>query len=301
MAEQTQTSAAPAATKLRRGIATARGTQRLKFTHELAKSNGLFIGHLEKVETSMITIGESTTGMPSFNGMEIPRLRLTFATNEPEENKRHYVTMSFTAVESTVDTIPGGKSEWQVSRLFDYMKHLLNVYYLKGRELNEQEVEALSLTFEDFDENGVFVPVAVEQVIAAYTTLFENFVALMEKGKNDMPVYLDKDGKFIPIWIKLVRHIKNKKGWVAVANGDLAFPTFVGEGVIEIWKQNTPASIRLDVIRECITPKEETKEAKAPTIPGIATPGIPAGGVAIDPMMGSMAGLSAEAGTDMPF
>lgn len=287
-----------AAPKIRRGIATARGTQRLKFTHELAKPNGLFMGHLEAVAVSKINIGESSTGMPSFNGCEIPRLTLTFATNEPEADKRHYATLSFTAVESNVDTIPGGKSDWTVNRIFDYMKHILNVYVLKGRELTEEETNDLSLSFEDFDENGIYVPVAVETVIAAYTTLFENFAAMINTAKDGKPAYLDKDGKFIPVWIKLLRYVKNKKGWSAINNGDLAFPTFVGEGVIEIWKTNTPASIRVDVIKECITPKEETKEAKTPTVPGIG--GMPAGGVAIDPMLQGMPGLSAEAAADGP-
>lgn len=298
MAETQMPAAQAAAPKVRRGIATARGTQRLKFTHELAKPNGLFMGHLEAVAVSKINIGESSTGMPSFNGCEIPRLTLTFATNEPEADKRHYATLSFTAVESNVDTIPGGKSDWTVNRIFDYMKHILNVYVLKGRELTEEETNALSLSFDDFDENGIYVPVAVETVIAAYTTLFENFAAMINTAKDGKPTYLDKDGKFIPVWIKLLRYVKNKKGWNAISNGDLAFPTFVGEGVIEIWKTNTPASIRVDVIKECITPKEETKEAKTPTVPGIG--GMPAGGVAIDPMLQGMPGLSAEAAADGP-
>lgn len=301
MAEETmKPAAAPvAAPKPRRGIASARGTQRLKFTHELAKPNGLFIGHLESVRVTKINISESSTGMPSFNGLEIPRLVLEFASNESEKDKRHYVTLSFTAVESNVDTIPGGKSAWQVDRIFDYMKHILNVYLLKGRELTEEENDLLSLSFEDFDENGIYTPVEVEKVVAAYNTLFENFAAMMNQGKEDKPVYLDKDGKFINIWFKLIRYAKNKKGWTPIANGDLSFPTFVGEGIMEIFKTNTPPSIRVDVLKECITPKEETKEAKTPTIAGMG--GIPAAGVTIDPMLGGVPGLNAEAGADNPF
>ena len=58
MAENTNNASVVA----RRGIATARGTQRLKFSHSDAKSNGLFIAHLESVDVSTIKIsGESTT------------------------------------------------------------------------------------------------------------------------------------------------------------------------------------------------------------------------------------------------
>lgn len=63
---------APVETKKvsRRGIGTARGTTRLKFSHEQAKQNGLFLGHLDSVAVTMIQIGEDKTGMPSFNGLE---------------------------------------------------------------------------------------------------------------------------------------------------------------------------------------------------------------------------------------
>ena len=223
----------------RRGIASARGTQRLKFSHELAKPNGLFIAHLDSVVVSKILIGEDKTGLPSFNGLQIPRIAITFASNEPEAAKRHYVTISFTAVESNVDTIPGGKKEWQVNAVLDWFKHILNVYVLKGRELTEEESDALSLSYVDFDENGEYVPVAVEDVIASWTTLFENFANMLTTGRDGKPVYRTLDGKDIPVWIKLIRYNKTpKKGWQPIANGELAFPTFVGEGCIEIFSQH---------------------------------------------------------------
>lgn len=50
----------------RRGLGSARGTARLKFGNDQAKPNGLFLGHLEEVKYSTITIGEDKTGMPSF-------------------------------------------------------------------------------------------------------------------------------------------------------------------------------------------------------------------------------------------
>ena len=124
---------APVETKKvsRRGIGTARGTTRLKFSHEQAKQNGLFLGHLDSVAVTMIQIGEDKTGMPSFNGLEIPKLTVTFASNEEEVNKRHYQNLTFTAVESNANTIPGGKEEWKVNTVFDWFKHILNVYVLK--------------------------------------------------------------------------------------------------------------------------------------------------------------------------
>ena len=93
-----------------RGIGTARGTTRLKFSHEHANSkNGLFLAHIDSVVLGTAKIGEDATGMPSFNGMEIPRLAIVFASNENEVAKRKYITLSWNAVESNVNTIQGGK------------------------------------------------------------------------------------------------------------------------------------------------------------------------------------------------
>lgn len=291
----------------RRGVAAARGTTRLKFSHEQAKQNGLFIGHLESVVVSMIQIGEDKTGMPSFNGLEIPKIVLTFASNDPEVAKRNYVTLQFTAVESNANTIPGGKDEWKVNTVFDWFKHILNVYVLKGRELTEDEANALTLSFEDFDEQGEYVPVEPEDVVAGWKTLFENFENIINRGRDGQPYYKSKDGKYIPVWIKLLRYIKTgKKGWQPVNNGDLAFPSFVGEGCIEIYKQNTPPSIRIDSIKEAIIPMNVEK-AKAPNMPtpgmgGVAAPAM--GGVpVVDPMVGAgnFNGIATEAADDMPF
>lgn len=291
----------------RRGVAAARGTTRLKFSHEQAKQNGLFIGHLESVVVSMIQIGEDKTGMPSFNGLEIPKIVLTFASNDPEVAKRNYVTLQFTAVESNANTIPGGKDEWKVNTVFDWFKHILNVYVLKGRELTEDEANALTLSFEDFDEQGEYVPVEPEDVVAGWKTLFENFENIINRGRDGQPYYKSKDGKYIPVWIKLLRYIKTgKKGWQPVNNGDLAFPSFVGEGCIEVYKQNTPPSIRIDSIKEAIIPMNVEK-AKAPNMPtpgmgGIAAPAM--GGVpVVDPMVGAgnFNGIATEAAEDMPF
>ena len=84
----------------RRGVSSARGTTRLKFSHEQAHNNGLFTGHLDSVEVRNMSVDDNNTNMPSFNGLEVPRLVFTFASNEDKPTDRRYVTLSFTAVES---------------------------------------------------------------------------------------------------------------------------------------------------------------------------------------------------------
>ena len=285
----------------RRGLGSARGTARLKFGNDQAKPNGLFLGHLEEVKYSTITIGEDKTGMPSFNGFEIPKLTLTFASNEEDPNKRHYVYTKFTAVESNVNTIPGGKEEWKVNSVFDWLKHVLNVYYLKGRELTDEEATALSLTFEDFDEQGEYVSVDTEIVINAWKVLFENFENIMNRGKDGKPVYHDKNNKFIPVWLKLLRYVKSRKSWTPINNGDLSLPQFVGEGCIEIYQQNAIPSIKIDLVKETILIMNVEKP-KTPNMPAVGGMAPMMGGVAIDQTMNPMGtDISSQTIDDMPF
>lgn len=285
----------------RRGLGSARGTARLKFGNDQAKPNGLFLGHLEEVKYSTITIGEDKTGMPSFNGFEIPKLTLTFASNEEDPNKRHYVSKTFTAVESNVNTIPGGKEEWKVNSVFDWLKHVLNVYYLKGRELTNEEATALSLTFEDFDEQGEYVSVDTEIVINAWKVLFENFENIMNRGKDGKPVYHDKNNKFIPVWLKLLRYVKSRKSWTPINNGDLSLPQFVGEGCIEIYQQNAIPSIKIDLVKETILIMNVEKP-KTPNMPAVGGMVPMMGGVAIDQTMNPMGtDISSQTIDDMPF
>lgn len=287
---------------VRRGIASARGTQRLKFTHTDAnRVCGLFEAHLDSVDVSMIKIGEDRTGMPSFNGLEIPKIRFTFCSNENEVAKRKYVSLQFNAVESNIDSIPGHKDAWKVDNVFNYFKHILDVYVLKGRELTEEEAAALELPFVDFDENGDYVPVEPETVISGWKAVFDAVANILNSGKDGKPYY-QKDGKFIPVWIKLIRCVKTpKKGWQNVqSNGDLVFPTFVGEGVIEPIVPNTRPAIHLDMIRESIVPKV-TEAPKTPTNLGMpAMGGIPAGGVAVDPFAAGAPAAGAMI-DDVPF
>lgn len=285
----------------RRGLGSARGTARLKFGNDQAKPNGLFLGHLEEVKYSTITIGEDKTGMPSFNGFEIPKLTLTFASNEEDPNKRHYVSKTFTAVESNVNTIPGGKEEWKVNSVFDWLKHVLNVYYLKGRELTDEEATALSLTFEDFDEQGEYVSVDTEIVINAWKVLFENFENIMNRGKDGKPVYHDKNNKFILVWLKLLRYVKSRKSWTPINNGDLSLPQFVGEGCIEIYQQNAIPSIKIDLVKETILIMNVEKP-KTPNMPAVGGMAPMMGGVAIDQTMNPMGtDISSQTIDDMPF
>lgn len=294
------------AKKVRRGVSNkTQAVAQLKFHEKDAAQNGLFVGHLEEVRVDWSNNADSK----SFTGMSIPRLTFHFASNHANASEKRHVYQTLFPIESNVNTIPGGSEDWRVNNVFNWIKHILDVFYLKGREMTEAEEDALSLTFEDFDENGEYVSVEAEDVIAGYRAIFENAAAMLNgsfglaDGEISKPVYTTSDGKFIPCWLKLLRHKKRKGDWINVgANGDLAFDSFIGNGVVELLRKDCPPTVlRLDLAKESITPKE-TK--KTPTIgaPGMGAP-VMGGVMAGAPTMNMPVDNSAfqAAGEEMPF
>ena len=296
--------------KVRRGVSNkTQAVAQLKFHEKDAAQNGLFVGHLESVSVEWFTDANGK----EFTGEKVPRLVFHFTSNHANASEKRHVYQSLIPVPSNVNTIPEGIESWKVDNVFNWIKHILDVFYLKGRELTEEEEDALSLTFDDTDENGEYVSVEVADVLAGYRSVFENACAMLNgqfnlaDGETAKPCFKTSDGKFIPCWLKLLRHKKRKNDWINVtSNGDLGFDNFIGNGVVELMRKDMPPTVlRLDLAKESITPKE-TK--KAPTIgaPGMAVPGM--GGVITGGSMGDMGGMynpgadaSAAAGGEMPF
>lgn len=298
-------SAQPTVKKSRRGVNNqTKAVAQLRFHEKDAAQNMLFVGHIEEIRVDWSTNADGK----QFTGMSIPRLTIHAASNHNVATEMRHVYYTLNPVESNVLTIPGGTEEWKVTNVFNWMKHILDIFYLKGRELTEAEEEALSLPFEDFDESGNYVAVDPETVIAGYRYIFENFAAMMngqwnlEDGAVAKPCYKTADGKILPTWIKLIRYKKVKGEWKAVAqNGELGFDSFLGNGVFELVKKDQmPLILRVDLAKESITPKE-TK--KAPSIGGVGM-GAAMGGVMpgapMDMGMGANSAFAAADG-EMPF
>lgn len=290
----------------RRGVSNStKAVANLRF-HEKDASpqNMLFVGHLAEIKLDWSKSSESK----SFTGESVPYITLHFTSEHTRPNEQRHVYQSINCVESNVNTIPGGSEEWRVNNVFNWIKHILDVYYLKGREMTEAEELALSLPFEDFNDEGEYIPVDTKDVLNGYYFIFNNFLAMLNgsfnlaEGETAKPCYKTADGKFIPAWLKLLRHKKVRNEWKNVApNGELGFDQFIGNGVIElIRKDMPPAVLRVDLSKESITPKEVKK---VPTMGGIAS-NMPMGGVIPgSPMdMGSPINSAfADASSDMPF
>ena len=150
--------------KIKNGVATAEATSKknrrgvsnqtkavtqLKFHEKDAAPNGLFIGHLEECRIDWSTNADGG----AFTGISIPRVTLHFASEHKNESEKRHVYQTIFPQPSNVDTIPGGKEAWRVDNVFNWLKHILDIYYLKGREMTYTEEDALTLGFCDFEED----------------------------------------------------------------------------------------------------------------------------------------------------
>lgn len=289
-----------------RGISNeTRAVVRKKFDEkrDANRINGLFVGHLDNVEVNWATLKDDAN-IPQFAGLAVPYLTFTFCSNEENVNDRKYTTVRFGAVESNVETIPGAKNEWKVNVIFQFMKHIYEVFVLKGRPMTEAEEDALTLPFEDFEDDGQggyqYVSLEADVILNGYKTLFENYVKLI--NNNGKPYYKTANGGILPIWMKLLRFVRAKNEWKSVLGGnqagELAFPTFIGEGVIELFDANKQPSIKVDVHKESIVFKEEAMKAKTPNV---GAPNV--GGVtplASNPAFGGAAPMSPAFGSAFP-
>lgn len=315
MAEEKNLNGPVQVKKARRGVTNqTQAVSQLRYHEKDAATNGLFIGHLEDIRVDWSVNSEGG----AFTGIKIPHVTMHFASEHKVTSEQRHVYQSIFPQPSNVDTIPGGKDSWRVDNVFKWVKHILDIYYLKGRDITPEEEEALSLNFMDYEDDGtgnfIYVPVDTENdVVPAYRTLFENFVAMMngrfnlKDGEIAKPCYKTADGKFIPAWLKLLRHKKgtgSRRGeWLNVGqNGELAFDGFIGNGAIELIKKDNgntlpPSVLRIDTAKESITPKEIRKQ---PTI-GSPNTNIP-GGVAAEMPLGNAPDMTAFNDVEgMPF
>lgn len=266
-----------------RGITNeTQSTNELRFHERDASPNQLFVGHLESVDVLWSTNADGKT----FTGLKVPRLQFHFESEHSNKSERRHVRFILRPVESSTETMEGGEAEWKVNNVFRGIKHMLEVFYLKGKEFTQAEIDALDLGFNDSDDEGNYVMVDPQDVLNGYQKLFENVAAMMngtfnlKEGEVAHPCYKDANGKPLKVWMKLLRYRRNRtKGWQPVgSDGELAFDSFIGGGLVELQQAGQPAHIlQVDPSYESITPKETKKQ---PTVgaPGAAATaqGLPA-------------------------
>lgn len=280
----------------RRGISnsTRSASQRKYHVSMVDRNTKMFVGALMDVTVTYSDFKDDDASQSAFRGMKVPRLSFHFASLDPNVNTRAHVYKTFTPLQPTVETIPGAKKAWMLEgSILGYIKYLLDVYYLKGRELTESEEELLSLDIDDIDENGNFQPVEAEDTIKAFDKMFFNVAAMFNTANGGKPVFLSDKGAPIGMWMKLITCYKSDNTWKHVEkNGGLAFPSFVGEGVLEIKTDRAPI-LNLNSATESVA---NIVDAKAPT----ALPPMP--GATMIPQNGSPISASSQPiSDDLPF
>lgn len=274
--EVTDAKQAPINKKRKRGISNdTKATSKLKFDErrDANPANGLFTGQLLSCKVDWATIKEDNKNLQSFAGCAIPILHFEFGSLDKDDVKRKYVSLRLFPVESNALTIVGGTQEWKVNSVLNWMKHIMDVYVLQGKEMTEEQEDMLCLPYDDSDDDSNYVPVEAETVIDGWRTLFENFAKMI--NNDGKPYFKQANGVPIPVWMKLLRFTKNKGTWYSVISGsgtgDLGFSSFVGEGAIERYNDKTPPMLKIDFSKESITYKETQKPQKTtPTIGGVA-------------------------------
>lgn len=256
----------PNATPKRRGRGISNDLQaatRKSFTKDDVESTtGLFITMINSVKVEWSTGKDDNKDFPN---MAIPRLVIDVCSCQSNPQERRYITKTFFPVPSNVDTCIGGKDEWKVTSILKFMKHMLDVFYLKGTKvLTTEEETALDLDFYDIDDNGNYEYIEPEVVVSAYGKLFSAFAHIMNTGNGGKPVFVQPDGKAVVIRTKLLSAIKTKNGWSLLNNGLLDVPTFVGEGLFELYKADS-CNLKFNAVRESfiITESDKKKEPMA--------------------------------------
>lgn len=307
---QSANAATAAPKKRRRGISNeTRTTSRKKFSHKDAINNiWLFVGNLH-ARVAWVTMKEESNMRSAFAGKAVPQLIIEATSLHTNPVDVRVVSKTFWAYESNVDYIPGGSKEKFINMDFAWIKHFLDVVVFKGREMTDEESEMLELGYVDYDDNGQYEPVEVEDVIKAWGVLFDNVVKLVETGgENGKSALLDKAGNQRQFWFRLNRYYKNKGDWAfsgqGSEEGDLVFPNIVGQGIFEekfMIDANhfREPSLLFDLTKERIAPMEgvQSKQKKAPNLAAAAgIGGIAMGAGIVQPGMGGMPNFGAAGG-----
>lgn len=307
---QSANAATAAPKKRRRGISNeTRTTSRKKFSHKDAINNiWLFVGNLH-ARVAWVTMKEESNMRPAFAGKAVPQLIIEATSLHTNPVDVRVVSKTFWAYESNVDYIPGGSKEKFINMDFAWIKHFLDVVVFKGREMTDEESEMLELGYVDYDDNGQYEPVEVEDVIKAWGVLFDNVVKLVETGgENGKSALLDKAGNQRQFWFRLNRYYKNKGDWAfsgqGSEEGDLVFPNIVGQGIFEekfMIDANhfREPSLLFDFTKERIAPMEgvQSKQKKVPNLAAAAgISGIAMGAGIVQPGMGGMPNFGAAGG-----
>lgn len=209
-------------------------TNRLKFKPNPELDN-LCLGYLESVAVEMNEVpkindkGQESTW--EYAGHTLPNLVFTFRNyirkDDLDKADRYYIHRErvIGSVKTSGEKIDVAVLQSIYESLWARIKHIHDAF------INDPNYEPFK-SLPEIDEYG-----KVTDRLEQFTKFFNTIAEAFNKGKNDLPIYKGANDSKLPCYMKLVAEYKQRK-W-------LEFPTFVGEGFIERYKEGVPPTIEL--------------------------------------------------------
>lgn len=231
-------------------------TNKLKFK-PIPEFNNLCLGHLEDVRVEVNEVpkvndkGQESTW--EYAGLNIPQLVFEFKNDPYKEEKvverfyfhRERIIGSLT---KNGDQIDSKILESLYGSMWDRIKHIHDAY---SSMPNYKPFE------DDIPEIDETAP--SETRVQQFTKFFNFVAAAFNKGKDDKTPIYKKNGANITMNMKLVAEYKEGKY--------LAFPTFVGEGFIEVHVTGVEPTIELKPNETVVLAGKSSGSSEASTGP----------------------------------
>lgn len=211
----------------------------------LKSLNGLCIGTLESVVLTETEVGTvKKDGTPStweYAGTKLPYLVFNFKSYRVPGNQETDVDRIFTFSEKVIGSIKNDGSPMEdksLKGLYESMwfriKHLLDIYTKESRvdiSANENLKKALAIISTETVIKGNNKQVRID----AFKNLFQVVATIFNTGKDGSPIYMRAANVPMVTFIKLLPDYYSHKFFT--------FPTFVGDGFIEIARTNSKGEL----------------------------------------------------------
>lgn len=214
---------------------------------EFGNKTGLCRGIIESVEVKTYKPKEDSK-QSSFEGLEIPRLEITYI--QKKENEGGYHKQSFNAIEfkdlfeetdgkdKNGNVIKRGDPTWMVRNIFSWVKHIIEAI----------TKEPLRVEFSMTDVKGkdlnIDKPLDGAATIAAFNKIFTEIVTYLNGGiiKGARPIYKDK-----LFWLKML--MADSRGTIN-KQGNAVLPNFVpADGALELVEDGVKPYMRINIAK----------------------------------------------------
>lgn len=241
-----------------------RGASVKKFNPTPEINDGLNLGFLTEVKMTKAVWDSDKDFAKQFKNKEVPRIAFVFNGDEDENGQSTGLYIhSFNA-------LPAGSEGWKYDQIFGYVKHFIDTFTegMDEAQLDEYWNAIAPLLVLDLAEDEK----DADTILNAFAKFFEGIELVFNGGTKEMPLI-----KFVGydelLWIKLLLYSNGKE----VNRGDFGMPNFVGDGVIEKYREGLPSRLSIKIQKgESIIPKEKVAANVPPT--ASAPTATPAGG-----------------------